>query len=104
MVPAFHEVAADPAGEVWRHAEGLRRSGMADLVGELSKKATRTKGLSKKHAADLFVRPSGPGALSDARPRMRLGRLRMVEVGRAGDPSRPLRHPNLPSSYFFKGK
>jgi AcrR family transcriptional regulator len=60
MVPAFHEVAADPAGEVWRHAQDLRRSGMADLVGELSQKATRTKGLSKGHADDLMYVYLGP--------------------------------------------
>jgi AcrR family transcriptional regulator len=60
MVPAFHEVAADPAGEVWRHAQDLRRSGMADLVDELSKKATRTKGLSKGHADDLMYVYLGP--------------------------------------------
>src|SRR5947209_304164 len=31
-VPVFHAVAGDPAGEVWAHAEQLRRSGMEDLV------------------------------------------------------------------------
>ena len=60
MVPAFHEVAADPAGEVWRHAQDLRRSGMADLVGELSKKAARRKGLSGRRAADLMFVYLGP--------------------------------------------
>ena len=60
MVPAFHEVAADPAGEVWRHAQDLRRSGMADLVGELGKKAARRKGLSEGRAADLMFVYLGP--------------------------------------------
>jgi AcrR family transcriptional regulator len=56
MIPVFHAVAADPAGEVWRRAEALRLEGMENLLGALSTKAKLRRGVSRARAVDeLFV-------------------------------------------------
>ena len=39
MIPAFHAVACDPAGDVWERSERLRHEGMVQLVDALTKKA-----------------------------------------------------------------
>ncbi len=60
MVPAFHAVSADPAGEVWRHGEALRLDGMRDLVDLLTRNAQLRKGLSRSHAGDVLFLALGP--------------------------------------------
>jgi AcrR family transcriptional regulator len=60
MLPAFHAVVADPAGEVWERAQRMRRDGMVDLVTELTKKSRLRKGLTKEHAADVLYLLLGP--------------------------------------------
>jgi AcrR family transcriptional regulator len=60
MVPAFHAVAGDPAGEVWRRGEELRLQGMAEIIDELSPKSRVRRGLSREHAADLLFVLLGP--------------------------------------------
>jgi AcrR family transcriptional regulator len=60
MVPAFHAVAADPAGDVWRHGEELRLQGMNNLVEVLSAKADLRKGLTRRHAGDVLFLLLGP--------------------------------------------
>ena len=60
MIPAFHAVAGDPAGEVWKRSQQLRYDGMVDLVATLTKKAPLRKGVSKGHAADVLYLLLGP--------------------------------------------
>lgn len=60
MVPAFHAVSADPAGEVWRHGQALRLEGMHDLLDVLTRSAQLRKGLSRSHAADVLFLTLGP--------------------------------------------
>jgi AcrR family transcriptional regulator len=54
MIPAFHAVAGDPAGEVWERGQRLRLDGMVELVARLAKKAPLRKGVTKDHAADVL--------------------------------------------------
>ena len=60
MIPAFHAVAGDPAGEVWERSQRLRHEGMVELVGVLTKKAPLRKGVTKAHAADVLYLLLGP--------------------------------------------
>lgn len=60
MVPAFHAVSGDPAGEVWRHGQALRLEGMRDLVDVLTRNAQLRKGLSRSHAGDVLFLTLGP--------------------------------------------
>lgn len=60
MVPAFHAVSGDPAGDVWRHGEALRLDGMRDLVDVLTRNAKLRKGLSRSHAGDVLFLALGP--------------------------------------------
>ena len=60
MVPAFHAVAGDPAGEVWRQGEALRLQGMGEIVEALSAKAKLRRGLTRAHAADVLYVLIGP--------------------------------------------
>ena len=60
MIPAFHAVAGDPAGEVWERSERLRHDGMVQLVAVLTKKAPLRRGVSKAHAADVLYLLLGP--------------------------------------------
>lgn len=60
MVPVFHSVSADAAGEVYRHAEELRRRGMVDLAADLARKAPLATGLDVATAADLLFVLTGP--------------------------------------------
>jgi len=60
MIPAFHAVAGDPAGDVWERSQRLRYDGMVDLVAALTKKAPLRKGVTKGHAADVLYLLLGP--------------------------------------------
>lgn len=60
MIPAFHGVAGDPAGEVWERGQRLRYEGMADLVAGLTAKAPLRPGVTKAHAADVLYLLLGP--------------------------------------------
>lgn len=60
MIPAFHAVAGDPAGEVWEHGQRLRHDGMVQIVGVLTKKAPLRKGVTRAHAADVLYLLLGP--------------------------------------------
>jgi AcrR family transcriptional regulator len=60
MLPVFHAVAADPAGEIFRHGEALRREGMEDLVDVLVAKTPLRKGMTKERASDLLYVLMGP--------------------------------------------
>jgi AcrR family transcriptional regulator len=60
MIPAFHAVAGDPAGEVWDRSQHLRHDGMADLVAVLTKKKPLRKNVTKHHAADVLYLLLGP--------------------------------------------
>lgn len=60
MIPAFHAVTGDPAGEVWDRSQRLRHDGMVDLVAELIKKAPLRKTVTKNHAADVLYLLLGP--------------------------------------------
>lgn len=60
MIPAFHAVAGDPAGEVWERSQQMRHDGMVDLVNVLAKKAPLRKSVSKDHAADVLYLLLGP--------------------------------------------
>jgi len=60
MVPAFHAVAGDPAGQVWERAQQLRLDGMIELVAVLTRKARLRKGVTKDHAADVLYLLLGP--------------------------------------------
>ena len=61
MLPVFHAVAADPAGEVYRNAEALRRPAMYDVAREvLLTKGELRPGVDVAHAGDLLVVLLGP--------------------------------------------
>jgi AcrR family transcriptional regulator len=60
MIPAFHAVAGDPAGEVWERSQRMRHDGMVDLVAELAKKTPLRKSVTKDHAADVLYLVLGP--------------------------------------------
>jgi AcrR family transcriptional regulator len=62
LVPAMHEVAGDPAGEVWRHSERLRRDGFADIVALWTDKASLRAGLSDARAVDVLLLLAGPAS------------------------------------------
>jgi AcrR family transcriptional regulator len=60
MIPAFHAVASDPAGEVWERSQQMRHDGMVELVAVLMKKARLRKSVTKDHAADVLYLLLGP--------------------------------------------
>ena len=60
MIPAFHAVVADPAGEVWERSQRLRHDGMIELIAVLTKKAPLRAGITKGRAADVLYHLLGP--------------------------------------------
>lgn len=60
LLPTFHAVAGDPAGEVWRASERLRRVGFEDVVALWATKHPLRKGMTRKTAVDLVVVLAGP--------------------------------------------
>jgi AcrR family transcriptional regulator len=60
MIPAFHAVAGDPAGEVWERSQQMRHDGMADLVAALAEKTPLRKNVTTDHAADVLYLLLGP--------------------------------------------
>lgn len=60
MIPAFHAVAGDPAGEVWERSQQMRHDGMVDLVTALAKKTPLRKNVTRDHAADVLYLLLGP--------------------------------------------
>ena len=61
MLPVFQAVAADPAGEVYRNAEALRRPAMYEVAGELLlPKGDLRPGVDVGYAGDLLVVLLGP--------------------------------------------
>jgi AcrR family transcriptional regulator len=61
MLPVFHAVVADPAGEVYRRAEALRRPAMYDVAREiLLAKGQPRPGVDVAYAGDLLVVLLGP--------------------------------------------
>jgi AcrR family transcriptional regulator len=61
MMPVFHAVAGDAAGEVYRHAEELRRKGMQDLVSQvLLPKGDKDTTMDAEEAAALVFVLLGP--------------------------------------------
>lgn len=54
MVPVFHAVAGEPAGDVWRRGEEMRAAGYADLLRALTAKAKLRRGLTLADARDLL--------------------------------------------------
>lgn len=60
MIPAFHAVQGDPAGEVWERSQQLRYEGMADLLAVLAKKQRLRAGVTKQHAVDILWVLVGP--------------------------------------------
>jgi AcrR family transcriptional regulator len=60
MIPAFHAVAGDPAGQVWERSQQMRHDGMADLVAALAKKTPLRKNVTTDHAADVLYLLLGP--------------------------------------------
>jgi AcrR family transcriptional regulator len=61
MLPVFQAVVADPAGEVYRNAEALRRPAMYDVAREvLLPKGGLRPGVDVSYAGDLLVVLLGP--------------------------------------------
>jgi AcrR family transcriptional regulator len=60
MIPAFHAVAGDPAGEVWERSQQMRHAGMVDLVAALAAKTPLRKNVTEDHAADVLYLLLGP--------------------------------------------
>lgn len=60
LIPAMHEVAADPAGVVWRESEHLRRDGFVHVVAQWKIKAALRAGLDDSKAVDLLLVLAGP--------------------------------------------
>ena len=61
MMPVFHAVVAEPAGEVYRNSEALRRPAMYELATDvLLPKGTPRAGLKPERAGDVLVVLLGP--------------------------------------------
>jgi len=60
MIPAFHAVAGDPAGEVWERSQQMRHDGMLELVAALAEKTPLRKNVTKDRAADVLYVLLGP--------------------------------------------
>jgi len=60
LLPVFYAVASDPAGEIWRRSEDLRRSDMTLLLDALTQKTRLRRGLPRRRAADLLHVILGP--------------------------------------------
>jgi AcrR family transcriptional regulator len=60
MLPVYHAVAADPAGEVYRRSAELRRAGFEEMVDLLRKKAPLRPGLSRRRATDIYFILASP--------------------------------------------
>jgi AcrR family transcriptional regulator len=60
MLPVFHAVSADPAGEVYSRSQQLRREGFEDIIEMLTKKAPLRRGLTRRRATDLLFVLAGP--------------------------------------------
>src|SRR6478736_1085439 len=60
MMPVFHSVSADAAGEVFRRGEQRRRNGYRLLADELVAKAPLAPGMTNDRVSDLLVVLLGP--------------------------------------------
>lgn len=60
LIPVYHAVSMDPAGEIYRRSELLRRDDMDQLVDTLTKKTPLRRGLTRRQAADLIFVLTGP--------------------------------------------
>lgn len=60
MIPVFHAVAQDPAGQTYTSAEKLRRTGMLELSSALVAKSPLVSGTTMARAADLLFYLPGP--------------------------------------------
>jgi AcrR family transcriptional regulator len=60
MIPVFHAVSQEPAGDVLRQSEDLRREGMTDLAASLAKRTPLAAGMTRRRAADLLFVLTGP--------------------------------------------
>ncbi len=60
MLPVFHAVAQDPAGQTYARAVDLRRTGMLELIRTLAAKSPLVSGMTMARAADLLFFLTGP--------------------------------------------
>ena len=61
MMPVFHAVVAEPAGEVYRNSEALRRPAMYELATRrVASKGTPRPGWIPERAGDVLVVLLGP--------------------------------------------
>jgi AcrR family transcriptional regulator len=60
LIPVYHAVSTDPAGEIYQRSEQLRRDDMAKLVDTLTKKTPLRQGVTRRQAADLIFVLTGP--------------------------------------------
>jgi AcrR family transcriptional regulator len=61
LMPVFHAVVGEPAGQVFRHGEDLRRADFAGpMLDILERKAPLRPGTSRRHAADILFVILGP--------------------------------------------
>jgi AcrR family transcriptional regulator len=60
MLPVFHAVSADPAGEVYSRSQQLRREGFENIIAMLTKKAPLRRGMTRRRASDLLFVLAGP--------------------------------------------
>jgi AcrR family transcriptional regulator len=60
MIPVYHSVAQEPAGQVYRRSEELRREGMREVVDALAGKTPLVPALTRDRAADLIFFLTGP--------------------------------------------
>ena len=62
LIPVYHALAQEPAGEIYRHSEELRRQGMTELIDALAEKTPLARGVTRDRAADLIFFLTGPDA------------------------------------------
>jgi hypothetical protein len=60
MMPVFHSVSADAAGQVFRKGEQRRRDGLRALTDELVAKAPLAPGMNSDRVSDLLFVLLGP--------------------------------------------
>lgn len=78
-LPIFATLAREPAGEIYRTSQRLRRQGMEQLVAALRAKSPLRAGVTPKRAADLLDFLMGPESYAELVLRAGWSRRRWVD-------------------------
>jgi AcrR family transcriptional regulator len=62
LIPVYHALTQEPAGEIYRRSEEHRRRDMAELIDALADKTPLAPGMTRDRAADLIFFLTSPEA------------------------------------------